>query len=60
MSDVVKDFIDDLESLLDEAQDQKNVEPKSDMTRYWAVIYTDLEKIFAYAVAYLAGSEDSQ
>jgi len=45
-------FIADLESLLKKAHEKKNSE-RSDETRHWAVVHTDLEKTLAYAKSYL-------
>lgn len=41
-------FVEKLEALLRIANVQKIQEPKTEETRYWAVVYTELEKIFAY------------
>jgi hypothetical protein len=48
-----KNFQDKLNDLLGEAKDRKNAEPKTDETRYWAVVYTELEKVSAYTKTYL-------
>lgn len=53
MTDVTPYFIENLKTLLAQAAEQKNQEPKSEKTRYWAVVYTELEKVYAYAQAYL-------
>ena len=54
MTDVTPYFVTNLEMLLEQAKEQKNAEPKSDKTRYWAVVYTDLEKTLAYVKTFLA------
>lgn len=46
-------FVVELEELLEKAKEKKEQEPKSEKTRYWAVVYTDLEKTLAYAKTYL-------
>ncbi len=52
--DIVKNqFFNNLSLLLKEAEVKKNAEPKSSETRYWAVVYTELEKVSAYAKTYL-------
>lgn len=42
-----------LNNLLAGAEENKNSEPKSNQTRHWAVVYTELEKISAYLKTYL-------
>lgn len=42
-----------LKALLAEANKRKWKEPKSTETRYWAVVYTDLEKVLAYVNTYI-------
>lgn len=41
-------FLFGLKSLMGTAKKNKDKQPKTEKTRYWAVIYTDLEKILAY------------
>lgn len=53
MTDNTPYFVGLLESLLEKAQEQKSQEPKSDKTRHWAVVYTELEKVLAYVKTYL-------
>lgn len=53
MTDVTPYFVENLELLLEQANKMKSQEPKSAETRYWAVVYTDLEKIQAYVQAYI-------
>lgn len=53
MTDVTPYFVTNLEALLQQAKEQKEQEPKSEKTRYWAVVYTELEKTLAYAKTYL-------
>lgn len=53
MTDITPYFLDNLKMLMEQAKEQKEQEPKSDKTRIWAVIYTDLEKTLAYAQTYL-------
>lgn len=48
MTDVTPYFVDHLKTLLEQAKEMKSQEPKNEVTRYWAVVYTDLEKIQAY------------
>lgn len=48
-----KNFQDKLRDLLGEAKEKKSAEPKSDETRHWAVVYTEIEKLLAYAKTYL-------
>ena len=54
MTDITPYFVTNLETLLEQAKQMKNAEPKSEKTRYWAVVYTDLEKTLAYVKTYLA------
>ena len=54
MTDVTPYFVDNLETLMNQAKEQKEQEPKSDKTRYWAVVYTELEKTLAYVKTYIA------
>ena len=42
-----------LNNLLAGAEEKKSSEPRSDATRHWAVVYTELEKISAYLKTYL-------
>lgn len=42
-----------LKTLLAEANKRKGKEPKSEATRYWAVVATDLEKVLAYVNTYI-------
>ena len=53
MTDITPYFVTNLETLLQQAKEQKEQEPKSEKTRYWAVVYTELEKTLAYAKTYL-------
>lgn len=53
MTDLTPYFVDHLETLLEQAKEMKLQEPKNDTTRYWAVVYTDLEKIMAYVNTYI-------
>ena len=53
MTDVTPYFVDHLKTLLEQAKNMKNEEPKSDKTRHWAVVYTELEKVSAYVNTYL-------
>lgn len=53
MTDLTPYFIDHLKTLLEQAKEMKSQEPKSEKTRYWAVVYTDLEKILPYAEKHL-------
>lgn len=48
MTDLTPYFVDHLKTLLEQAKEMKSQEPKNDATRYWAVVYTDLEKVLAY------------
>jgi negative regulator of genetic competence, sporulation and motility len=57
MTDLTPYFIDHIKTLLEQAEQQKNEQPKSDKTRYWAVVYTDLEKVLAYVETYIAKGE---
>lgn len=45
-----------LENLLSQAKTLKEQEPKSEQTRHWAVVYTELEKTLAYVKTYLGDS----
>lgn len=56
MTDTTPYFIDLLKTLLEQAKNQKNEEPKSEQTRHWAVVYTELEKTLAYVKTYLGDS----
>lgn len=49
------DFVGGLEALLADAKARKNAPEKNDETRYWAVVYTELEKLLAYVKTYLGG-----
>jgi hypothetical protein len=60
MTDVTPYFVDHLKTLLEQAEQMKNEQPKSGKTRYWAVVYTDLEKILAYVEFNLNRKEDSK
>ena len=51
------DFGGVLKSLLGDAKRRKETEPKSEETRHWAVVYTELEKVQAYYQSYLQGVE---
>jgi hypothetical protein len=46
---LTKNFLAELSNLMKTAEENKNKEPKSEKTRFWAVVYTDLEKTLAYA-----------
>jgi len=46
---LTKNFLAELSNLMKTAEENKNKEPKSAKTRFWAVVYTDLEKTLAYA-----------
>jgi hypothetical protein len=50
---ITNTFVEDLALLLEEANENKNAQPRSDSTRHWAVIYTELEKLLAYTKTYL-------
>lgn len=50
---IKKNFQDKLESLLRDSEKMKSAQPRTDATRHWAVVYTDLEKISAYLKTYL-------
>lgn len=53
MTDVTPYFVDLLKTLLEQAKEMKSQEPKSEKTRHWAVVYTELEKVSAYVQTYL-------
>lgn len=54
--DIVKNqFFNNLKAALDEARLKKNTE-RSEETRHWAVVYTELEKVSAYVNTYLKGA----
>lgn len=57
MTDITPYFLQNLENLLEQAKQMKSQEPKSDQTRHWAVVYTDLEKVSAYAKTFLNSQE---
>lgn len=59
MTDLTPYFVDHLKTLLEQAEEMKKQEPKSNVTRYWAVVYTDLEKVLAYVETFIVkgGSE---
>ena len=57
MTDSTPYFVDHLSSLLEKAKEEKEKQPKDEKTRYWAVVYTDLEKTLAYAKTFLLGSK---
>lgn len=59
MTDVTPYFLENLKTLLAQAAEQKSQEPKSDKTRYWAVVYTELEKVYAYSKTYLDPKEEA-
>lgn len=50
---VNRQFKEKLQKLLEEAKEKKNTEPKSDETRHWAVVYTEIEKLIGYVQTYL-------
>lgn len=54
MTDLTPYFVDHLKTLLEQAEKMKSQEPKSAATRYWAVVYTDLEKVLAYTETFIA------
>ena len=54
MTDSTPYFVDHLKLLLEKANEQKNQEPKNAKTRYWAVVYTDLEKVLAYVETFIS------
>lgn len=47
------DFVGKLEKLLENAKRRKEAQPKTEETRHWAVVYTELEKVSAYVNTYL-------
>lgn len=49
------DFVGRLQGLLETARARKAAEPKSEQTRHWAVVYTQLESTIAYVKTYLGG-----
>lgn len=52
-SELKYDFMDELDACIEKALELKSQEPKSEETRYWAVVYTDLEKVKGYVGFYL-------
>lgn len=54
---IKKAFVKKLENLLGQAGEQKDKQPKNEQTRYWAVVYTQLENTLAYAKTYLGVPE---
>lgn len=57
MTDDTPYFVDLLKILLEKARERKSQEPKSDSTRHWAIVHTDLEKVLAYTKTYIVKVE---
>ena len=49
---VKKNFVNNLKILLQEAEIKKNA-GRTEESRHWAVVYTELEKVSAYVHTYL-------
>ena len=49
---VNRQFKEKLQKLLEEAREKKNTE-RSEETRHWTVVYTEIEKLIAYVQTYL-------
>lgn len=47
------EFVNMLETLLEDAKRRKDVKEKNEESRHWAVVYTQLENTIAYVKTYL-------
>lgn len=48
----------DLEKLMQEAKNRKQSADDGETARHWAVVYTELEKVYAYVKVNLKEEED--